>query len=74
MFAPFSSTINAKEYNIVLTGLPSNEGILEYVDGKIEYLVKDLPKILKNTDTDLLNLRDEMLATLNQFKYLLSLK
>ena len=66
--------INAKEYTIVLKGLTSDEGILEYVDGKIEYLIKDLPKILNEVDTDLFNLRDEILATLNQFKYLLSLK
>ena len=74
VFSGKYSHISSKEYSIVLHGLTSDEAILEFVDGKIEYLVKGIPKILKDTDTDLLNIRDEMLADLNKLKYLLSLK
>jgi hypothetical protein len=37
------------------------------------YLVNELPNDLKEEDTDLLNIRDEMLALLNKTKYLLTL-
>jgi hypothetical protein len=39
----------------------------------IDVLVEDFPKAFKEKDTDLLNIRDEMLGTLNQLMYLLSL-
>jgi hypothetical protein len=37
-------------------------------------LQNDLPEELEKTDTDLLNIRDEMLGLLNKTKYLLLLK
>jgi hypothetical protein len=40
----------------------------------VKILVNDFPKALKETDTDLLNIRDEMLGTLNRLLYLLSLE
>lgn len=41
----------------------------------IEFLTNELPKKLNsNTDTDLLNIRDEMVSALNQTKYLLRLE
>ena len=40
----------------------------------IEFLQNDLPEELEKTDTDLLNIRDEMLGLLNKTKYLLLLK
>ena len=39
----------------------------------IVFLKKELPKSIKKTDTDLLNIRDEMLANLNQTLYLFTL-
>lgn len=39
----------------------------------IEYLTVDILKSLKDTDTELLNIRDEMLQHLNKLKYLLTL-
>jgi hypothetical protein len=39
----------------------------------IEWLSYKLPKHLKNTDTDLLNIRDEIIADLNQTLYLFTL-
>lgn len=40
----------------------------------VNYLIKDLPKKLKKTDTDLLNIRDEILADINQARYMFTLK
>ena len=39
----------------------------------IDWLTHKLPKHLKNTDTDLLNIRDEIIADLNQTLYLFTL-
>lgn len=36
----------------------------------IDWMTTRLPKLLKTTDTDLLNIRDEILADLNQTLYL----
>jgi hypothetical protein len=43
-------------------------------DKYISYLVNELPNRLEESDTDLLNIRDEMLGELNKLKYLLTLK
>lgn len=41
-----------------------------FIDEAIQYLTNYLPKSLdSNVDTDLLNIRDEMMAILNQTKY-----
>ena len=45
----------------------------DFVDKYVDYLVNELPKSLEKTDTDLLNIRDEMLSQLNKLKYLLTL-
>jgi len=45
----------------------------DFVDKYVEYLVNELPKSLEETDTDMLNIRDEMLSQLNKLKYLLTL-
>ena len=47
---------------------------VDFVDKYIEYLIKEVPKGLEETDTDLLNIRDEMLGELNKLKYLLTLQ
>ena len=44
------------------------------IDNAIGYMSKELPLIIKEGDSDLLNIRDEMLAALNQTKYLLRLQ
>jgi hypothetical protein len=44
-----------------------------FVDNAVNYLVSlEIPD--KNADTDLMNIRDEMLAELNKLKYLLTLE
>ena len=47
--------------------------VTDFVDKYIDYLVNELPKGLEESDTDLLNIRDEMLGGLNKLKYLLTL-
>jgi hypothetical protein len=41
----------------------------ELLAGGIVWLTNELPKMLKRTDTDLLNIRDEILADLQQARY-----
>lgn len=44
-----------------------------FVEKQVKYLQTVLPKKLKSNDTDLLNIRDEILADLNQVRYLFTL-
>jgi len=53
--------------NLTVTGI---RGFINKTSG---WLSDKLPQMLKKTDTDLLNIRDEMLADINQVKYLLTL-
>ena len=46
----------------------------KFMDGITEFLVSLTDKLDNRYDTDLLNLRDEMLALINKSKYLLTLK
>jgi DNA-binding ferritin-like protein len=49
--------------------------VVDFVDKYIDYLTDDLPSGLETEkDTDLLNIRDEMVGQLNKLKYLLTLK
>jgi hypothetical protein len=45
----------------------------EFINDIIEFLTVEIPKVIKEEDTDLLNIRDEILAELNKLKYLLTL-
>jgi hypothetical protein len=46
----------------------------QFMDGITEFLVSMTDQLDSKYDTDLLNLRDEMLGDINQLKYLLTLK
>ena len=46
----------------------------ELIDDGIAFLKTEVSKYLEDSDTDLSNIRDEMLAVLNRTKYLLTLK
>ena len=48
-------------------------GIRAFIGRSDEWLTNKLPRMLKKTDSDLLNIRDEILADLNQVKYLFTL-
>jgi len=53
-----------------LKEMPSDQ----LADNYIKFLVEELPsKLDPKKDTDLLNIRDEMLSSLNKLKYLLTL-
>ena len=51
----------------------SEEAAVKFVDKQVKWMTFVLPRKLKNTDTDLLNIRDEILGDLNQVKYLFTL-
>jgi len=55
-----------------LPGLDEKE-VIKFLKEAIEWLTNKLPKVLKATDTDLLNIRDELLAAVNQALYLFTL-
>lgn len=52
----------------------SSLSIQNFMDGITEFLVSMSDELDSRYDTDLLNLRDEMLGTINKSKYLLTLK
>jgi len=52
----------------------SETSIVRFIKSCIQYLIKELPKGLGPADTDLVNIRDEMLAELNQLLYLFTLR
>jgi hypothetical protein len=52
----------------------SSLSIQNFMDGITEFLVGFSEQLDSKYDTDLLNIRDEMLAKINKSKYLLTLK
>jgi hypothetical protein len=52
----------------------SSLSIQKFMDGITEFLVGMTDQLDGRYDTDLLNIRDEMLGLINQSKYLLTLK
>lgn len=62
-------SMSAKTSNIHLQNL-DDKNIIKYLDDSIAFLLRDIPKLLTKDDVDMLNIRDEMVAALNQTKYL----
>lgn len=62
-----------KGFNISLKNIDESD-INDVINTAIEFLSKQLPSVLQEEDTNLLNIRDEMLGTLEKLKYLLTLK
>ena len=62
-----------KTSNIHLSNF-SDKDAPELIRNAIHWLETSLPKKLKKTDTDLLNIRDTIVADLNQVLYLFTLK
>ena len=52
----------------------SESSVVKYIHKYITYMTEPLVKRLKKEDTDLLSLRDDMIAELNQLLYLFTLK
>ena len=64
--------MNSRTNKIFVQNL-SEKSIVSFIKHCIVFLQNDLTKKLKPVDTDLVNLRDEMLAELNQLMYLFTL-
>lgn len=63
------------DYKLTVVNYKDNGTCVEYIDRTIAYMTKDVPTMLNPTeDTDLLNIRDEIVGVLNRTKYLLRLK
>lgn len=69
----YGRVIPSKDFTVPLTNY-SKENVFKTTDGFIGFLINTVPSLLKGQDTDLLNIRDEMLGDLNKLKYLLTLK
>ncbi len=67
------SKISGKNASIALHNL-TEAGAARLVSAAIKYLQGPLTKTLKPNDTDLMNIRDEMVSDLNQLLYLFTLK
>lgn len=61
------------EFSIMFQDLKSLS-VQNFMDGITEFLVSMTEQLDTKYDTDLLNLRDEMLVSVNKLKYLLTLK
>ena len=64
-FTGTSSTIKLENFH--------DKDAFGFIKDAANWLSKKLPKHLKKTDTDLLNIRDTILADLNQVSYLFTL-
>lgn len=67
----FNIQLTNIDYSLEGKGLSNN--MISFIDGSIEYLKSYSEDAQLRDKTDLLNIRDEMLGTLNQLKYLLTL-
>lgn len=67
------SSLAKKDASIQLLQL-NDKNVVEFLDVSIKFLLQDLSKMLKKEDVDLFNLRDELVASLNQAKYLFTLQ
>ena len=52
----------------------SNTNIVDATNSMINFLTNKLPEYFAATDTEILNIRDEILGILDKLKYLLTLK
>jgi hypothetical protein len=60
------------KYNVTLSNFEND--YIEFIDSSIIFLDSLNNELNDTTDSDLLNIRDEMKAVLNRLKYLLTLK
>lgn len=61
------------EFSIMFQDI-SSLNMQEFIDGIVEFLISFTDILEERYDSDLLNLRDEMLGLINKTKYLLTLK
>lgn len=60
--------------NFITYNNENSKSIIQLLNKFKSWLISDLPKFLKAWDTDLANLRDEILGTVNKTLYLFTLK
>ena len=65
--------MTTKTNTIRLSNL-SETSIIRFIKSAMAYLMTDLPRGLAKTDTDLINIRDDMLGHLNQLMYFFTLR
>jgi len=63
---------NLSKYDTIKLKLYSDNDVIELIGDLIKFLEKDIPGEIN--DTDLLNIRDDLLGDVNQVKYLFTLK
>ena len=61
-------------FTFIADNYKDNKTVVAFLDEFIVYLSQDVPQMLDSKNTDLLNIRDEMLGAVNRTKYLLRLK
>jgi hypothetical protein len=71
-FGKYGRPYATESFNIVLNNLADGSGAT-LANETINFLMGEFPKSIKPTDTDLLNIRDEIVGDLNRLKYLLTL-
>lgn len=70
----YGRIISQTNFNLVLENY-KNLGPMSLMNDMENYLVNELPTMLDSKkDTDLLNIRDEILGSVNKTKYLLTLR
>lgn len=73
IFSQTNFVIELKNYKSASSEFGFSSNISETADGWIEYLKSFDSDVQISGHTDLLNIRDEMLGSLNQLKYLITL-
>jgi|694.fasta_scaffold04295_11 DNA-binding ferritin-like protein len=62
-------------FTFIAENYKSKENVIQFLDEFVVYLNQDIPQMIDpQKDTDLLNIRDEILGAVNRTKYLLRLK
>lgn len=65
--------LNKKEL-VINVSTATDTTIVNLLDDACKYLMNDISSFIGNNDTDLYNIRDEILGHLNQTKYLFTLQ
>jgi len=71
-FGKYGRAYATANFNITLKNLVDGSGVT-LANQTIDFLMGEFTKSIKQTDTDLLNLRDGIIGDLNRLKYLLTL-
>jgi hypothetical protein len=72
-FGKYGRAYATENFNITLNNLVDGSGVT-LANQTIDFLMGEFPKSIKPADTDLLNIRDEIVGDLNRLKYLLTLE